>query len=148
VVPVNGLSRLTEEGISAALSLGDEVRAVTVSFTDHADEEAEAAFRRRWQEWHPDVPLVTLTSSHRALGPPVVSYLRGLEQDDRYHRLVVLIPEVQPSHPWLRVFFNQRGTVLDRAIRKGTANVVICRLRFRLTVLAGQSAGRPSEKQS
>ncbi len=36
IVPVRGISRLVEEGISAALSLGDEVRAVTVSFTDHS----------------------------------------------------------------------------------------------------------------
>jgi amino acid transporter len=138
VVPVNGISRLTEEGISAALSLGDEVRAVTVSYTDQADEDAEAEFRRRWQEWHPDVPLITLTSSHRGLGPPVVEYLRGLEHDDRYRRLVVLIPEVQPLHPWLRLLFNQRGAVLDRAIRLGTTDVVICRLRFRLAALAAE----------
>jgi amino acid transporter len=148
IVPVGGLSRLTEEGISAALSLGDEVRAVTVSYTDQADEEAEAEFRRRWQEWHPDVPLITLGSSHRSLGPPVVEYLRGLEGDDRYRRLVVLIPEVQPVHPWLRVLFNQRGTVLDRAIRQGTTNVVICRLRFRLTALVEPDDDQPATPTS
>jgi amino acid transporter len=136
VVPVSALSRLTEEGISAALSLGNEVRAVTVSFTDEADEEAEAQFRQRWQAWHPDVPLVTLVSEHRSLGPPIVHYLQGLEKDMPEERLVVLIPEVQPNRPWLRVFFNQRGTVLNRAIRRGTSNVVICRLRFRLAALA------------
>jgi len=147
VVPVNGLSRLTEEGISAALSLGDEVRAVTVSYTDQADEEAEAEFRRCWQEWHPDVPLITLVSSHRALGPPIVAYLRELERDDRYRRLVVLIPEVQPLHPWLRVLFNQRGGVLDRAIRQGTTDVVICRLRFRLAALADQGDGTTEQSR-
>jgi Amino acid permease len=141
VVPVGGLSRLTEEGISAALSLGDEVRAVTVSYTDQADEEAEAAFRGRWQHWHPDVPLITLVSHHRGLGPPIVHYLRELEHDERYRRLVVLIPEVQPARPWLRLLFNQRGAVLDRAIRQGTTDVVICRLRFRLSALADQPEG-------
>jgi amino acid transporter len=141
VVPVGNLSRLTEEGISAALSLGDEVRAVTVRYTDHADEEAETAFRERWQAWHPDVPLITLVSPHRALGPPIVDYLRELEREERSQRLVVLIPEVQPSHVWLRLLFNQRGWVLDRAIRQGTANVVICRLRFRLAALTEQTGG-------
>ena len=38
VVPVAGLSRLTAEGISAAMSLGDDVIAVTVVFTDEDDE--------------------------------------------------------------------------------------------------------------
>jgi amino acid transporter len=142
VVPVAGLSRLTEEGISAALSLGDDVRAITVNYTDHTDEDAQQRFRRRWDEWHPDVPLITLVSRHRSLGPPVVSYLRDLETDDPDRRIVVLIPEVQPAHPWLRVFFNQRGAVLNRAVRRGTSDVVICRLRFRLTDLA-RHAGVP-----
>jgi len=136
VVPVGGLSRLTREGISAALSLGDEVTAVTVCYADPDEEQAHAAFRQQWQEWDPDVPLVTLHTAHRSLAPPIVKYLRSLEQEERYQRLVVLIPEVQPSGPWQWVLHNQRGIVLDRAIRQGTENVVICRLRFRLTHLA------------
>jgi hypothetical protein len=34
VVPVTGISRLTAEGVSVALSLGDDVIAVTVVYTD------------------------------------------------------------------------------------------------------------------
>jgi hypothetical protein len=138
VVPVGGLSRLTEMGISAALSLGDEVRAVTVSYTDQADEEADAELRTRWEQWHSDVPLVTLMSRHRALGPAIVDYVRELERSRPDCRVIVLIPEVQPARPWLRVLFNQRGAVLDRAIRRGTDNVVICRLHFRLAALTGE----------
>ncbi len=136
VVPVGGLSRLTREGISAALSLSDEVVAVTVCYTDPEDERTDAAFHQQWQEWDPDVPLITLHTPHRSLAPPIVRYLRTLEEEERYQRLVVLIPEVQPSGPWQWVLHNQRGIVLDRAIRQGTENVVICRLRFRLTHLA------------
>jgi amino acid transporter len=145
IVPVSRMSRLTEEGISAALSLGEEVRAVTVSYADQEDEQADVDFRTQWTDWHPDVPLVTLTTHHRALGPPVIDYLRGLERDEKSRRLVVLIPEVQPRRWWLRILFNQRGTVLEHAIRHGTSGVVICRLGFRLTVLAEQSGvtGQP-----
>ena len=42
---------------------------------------------------------------------------------------MVLIPEVQPKNFWYYLFFNQRGLILDRAIRRGTVNVVLCRLR-------------------
>ena len=133
VVPVGGMSRLTAEGVSAALSLGDEVIAVTVCYTDPDDEAADAHFRDQWEAWHPNVPLVTLPTHHRALAPPIVAYLRQIEAEDRYHRLVVLIPEMQALHPWQRILLNQRGFVLDRAIQEGTANVVICRLRFRPT---------------
>lgn len=132
VVPVGGISRLTEEGISAALSLGDEVVAVTVCYNDPDDEATDSELRRHWEQWNPGVNLVTLHTSHRSLGPPIVEYLRELESQDRYHRIVVLIPEVQPARPWQRVLHNQRGFVIDRAIQRGTENVVICRLHFQL----------------
>jgi amino acid transporter len=137
VVPVGGISRLTQEGISAALSLGDEALAVTVSYSDEDD--AEATLQRRWQEWDPGVKLITLHSEHRELGPPIVNFLRDLEAQDKFHRIVVLIPEVQPARPWQWILHNQRGFVLDRAIQKGTENVVICRLHFRRTIWSTQS---------
>ena len=149
VVPVMGLSRLTAEGISAALSLGDNVVAVTVVYTDSDDDSdsetgaqaPDASFREQWQAWRPEVPLITLRSVHRSLAKPIVHYLRQLEAEDTYHRLVVLIPEVQPTGPLQWLLHNQRGIILDRAIRRGTANVVLCRLRYRLETLAADPAG-------
>ncbi|HEY6295370.1 MAG TPA: APC family permease [Streptosporangiaceae bacterium] len=141
VVPVAGVSRLTAAGLSTALSLGDEVVAVTVCFTDADAEAADVSFRQRWEEWHPNVPLITLRTSHRSIAPPIVRYLSQIEAEDTYHRLVVLIPEVQPKRFWYALLFNQRGVILDRAIRRGTANVVLCRLRYRLEQLARRNAG-------
>ena len=140
VVPVGSMSRLVREGISAALSLGDEVVAVTVCFDDVEDHAADAHLREQWEQWHPDVPLVTLHSSHRSLGEPIVDYLRQLEAASRHDELVVLIPEVQPARPWQRVLHNQRGFVLEQAIQRDTVNVVICRLRYRLSTVAGAGA--------
>jgi len=136
VVPVSSLSRLTAAGISTALSLSDDVVAVTVCFTDAEDEAADVSFRDQWEQWHPNVPLITLTSVHRAIAPPIVKYLCKLEEQDTYQQLVVLIPEVQPKRFWYYLLFNQRGVILDRAIRRGTANVVLCRLRYRLEQIA------------
>jgi len=146
VVPVAGMSRLTAEGISAALSLGDDVLAVTVVFTDpDSDEPApDVSFRDQWHAWRPEVPLVTLHSAHRSLAKPIVSFLRDIEAEDKYHRLVVLIPEVQPARPWQWLLHNQRGIILDRAIRRGTQNVVLCRLRYRLETLASDAAAAPA----
>jgi hypothetical protein len=78
---------------------------------------------------------------HRSIAGPIVKYLCQLEEEDKYHRLVVLIPEVQPKRFWYYLLFNQRGVILDRAIRRGTANVVLCRLRYRLEQLAPHDAG-------
>ncbi len=80
--------------------------------------------------------LIGLPSTHRSLGPPIVDYLRKLEDEERFYRLVVLIPEVAPARPWQAILHNQRGFVLERAIQRGTSNVVICRLRFRLAAMA------------
>ncbi len=151
VVPVQGLSRLTREGISAALSLGDKVVAVEVCYdnpdaTD--DQHQHASFSAKWHAWDPDVPLVVLHSAKRQLGPPVVDYLRAKEMEDPHRRIVALIPEVQPEHWWLWFLHNQRGAVLNRAIMNGTDNVVICRLRFRLAHLAPdeESGTVPAER--
>ena len=141
VVPVSGISRLTAEGVSAALSLGDDVVAVTVHFADPEAEAADVSFRRQWEEWKPNVPLITLRSVRRSISRPIVTYLCQIEAEDKYHRLVVLIPEVQPPRFWDFLLFNQRGAILERAIRRGTVNVVLCRLRYRLEQFAPGDAG-------
>ena len=133
VVPVVGMSRLTQEAISAALSLGDDVIAVNICYDDPEGKETEVRLQQAWSEWDPGVPLVTLHSPHRSLGAPTVEYLRKLEDQDRQRRLVVLIAELEPMRPWQWILHNQRGVFLDQAIRRGTANVVICRIRFRAT---------------
>jgi amino acid transporter len=144
VVPVASLSRLTAAGISTALSIGDEVIAVTVCFTDPEDEAADVSFRDRWETWHPNVPLITLRSMHRSIAKPIVQYLCDIEAKDKYHKLVVLIPEVQPRRFSDYLLFNQRGVILDRAIRRGTANVVLCRLRYRLEQFVPGASGDPA----
>ncbi len=149
IVPVSGMSRLTAEGISVAKSLGEDVIAVTVVFTDSDEDQApEVSFHDEWHAWKPDVQLLTLRSAHRSIAEPIVNYLRLVEAEDKYHRLVVLIPEIQPDHPWQALLHNQRGVILNRAIRRGTRNVVLCRLRYRLQTLvaeAADAAERPPE---
>lgn len=139
VVPVGSMSALVREGISAALSLGDEVIAVNVSYDDPEDETASARLHEQWAQWHPGVQLVTLHSRHRSLGPPVVEYLKELERTNQRDQLVVLIPEVQAARPWRRVLHNQRGFVLEQAIQRSVPDVVICRLRYRLDVISSGS---------
>ncbi|MFE9423987.1 APC family permease [Kitasatospora sp. NPDC006697] len=130
VVPVGAVDLLTREALSAALSMGDEVRAVTVVYQD--DEAAAERMRADWAAWHPQVPLIPLPSRTRSLTRPIVDYLRRVDAEEHGHeRLVVLIPEIHLPHPWQRLLQNQRGVVLDLALRRYT-DAVICRLRFRL----------------
>ncbi|MEN8652692.1 APC family permease [Streptomyces sp. 21So2-11] len=131
VVPVSSLTRLTREALTAAVSLGDEVFAVTVCHPDPEDRAQTEALERDWARWNPGVPLVRLTSQRRTLGRPVAAYVRQLSATPGT-RITVLVAEVEPAHWWQRVLQNQRGAVVAHAVRRDT-DAVICRLRFRLT---------------
>ncbi|TVL90415.1 APC family permease [Streptomyces sp. SAJ15] len=131
VVPVSSLTRLTSEALTAAVSLGDEVQAVTVCHADAEDRAATDALTRDWALWNPGVPLVPIPSRRRTLGWPIAAHVRKLAAAEPGLRITVLIPEVEPAHMWQRLLQNQRGTVVAHAVRRDT-DAVICRLRFRL----------------
>ncbi|MDH6577271.1 APC family permease [Kitasatospora sp. MAP5-34] len=133
IVPVGAVNLLTQEAIGAALSLGDEVRAITVVTAEDEDAPSPEQIREAWSVWNPHVPLIVLSSRSRSLTWPIVDYLRSLAAEEEHDRLVVLIPEMHLPRPWQRLLQNQRGAILDRAIRRYT-DVVICRLRFRIDI--------------
>ncbi|WP_369226926.1 APC family permease [Streptomyces sp. R39] len=131
IVPVSSISRLTSEALTAAASLGDEVRAVTVCYPDPEDRAALYALERSWAAWDPGVPLVGLSCERRSLGRPIAAYVREVAATEPGTRVTVLIPETEPERLWQRLLQNQRGAVVAHAVRRET-DAVICRLRFRL----------------
>jgi amino acid transporter len=126
IVPVGSISKLTEHALHAALSLGDQVIAVSV----HPEAADSAAFRAEWDRWNPGVRQDTLDSPHRSLVHPVVDYVRHAQQAGR--QVAVLIPEVQPRRWRYRILQNQRGLLLATVVRAST-DVVICTIPYRLT---------------
>lgn len=136
VVPVSSLSRLTSKALTAAVSLGDEVVAVTVAQPDAEGRRAAESLGRDWELWNPGVELVELPAPSRALGRPIVTYVRELSDRHPDTRVTVLIPEVEPAHLWQRLLQNQRGAVVAHAVRRDT-DAVICRLRFRIAAQTG-----------
>ncbi|MEV6293562.1 APC family permease [Streptomyces sp. NPDC051896] len=131
IVPVSTLSRLTSAALTAAVSLGDEVRAVTVCYPDPEDRAQLHALERSWAEWDPGVRLVRLPCTRRSLGRPIAAYVRETAAAEPGTRVTVLIPEAEPERLWQRLLQNQRGAVVAHAVRRET-DAVICRLRFRL----------------
>ena len=129
VVPVVSINRLTAECLSSALSMGEQVRAVHVTFDDDDGE----SFAEQWAQWRPEVPLELLHTSSRVLGRPIVRYVNGLTADCKAHhqQIVVLIGEFEPNRLWERVLRNRRGAVVARAVGRETC-AVVCRLRFKL----------------
>jgi len=131
IVPVSSVSRLTSEALTAAASLGDEVRAVTVCHSGPEDRARTHALEHAWAEWDPGVPPVRLGEERRSLGRPIAAYVRKVGVNEPATRVTVLIPETERERLRQRLLQNQRGAVVAHAVRRET-DAVICRLRFRL----------------
>ncbi|KUL52902.1 APC family permease [Streptomyces sp. NRRL S-1521] len=131
LVPVSSLTPLTSEALTTAVSLGDEVRAVTVCHPDPEDRAQTEALERDWALWNPGVELVRLSAERRSLGRPISAYVRERAASAPGTRITVLIPEAEPDRLWQRLLQNQRGAVVAHAVRRDT-DAVICRLRMRL----------------
>lgn len=64
-----------------------------------------------------------------------VSVTNGVAALGGGRRVTVPIPEVEPARVWQRALRNQRGAVIDRALRRRT-DATVCRLRLRMRLSA------------
>ncbi|MBO0729633.1 MAG: APC family permease, partial [Acidimicrobiaceae bacterium] len=111
IVPSSTVSLLTEKALGAAMSLGDTVVAVAVA----GDEEERSHILRAWGDWKCSVPLEVLIDPHRSLVRTVTKYVDSIPKDDT--TITVLIPEVIPTKPWQEILHNQRGRLLEAALK-------------------------------
>ncbi len=131
VVPVAGVSRLTQHAISEALSISQHVIAVTVVATDpdqgtrHTD-----TVRHQWDRWNPGVPLRVLHTQYASIAGPIVTFIDKLRQQHD-EQIIVLIPVVRPDHLRNRLLHNQLDLILTRALRTRT-DIVVSRVTIPL----------------
>jgi amino acid transporter len=129
IVPITTVSRLASSALSEALSLGDEVMAVTVVLGDDGDAKADD-LRRQWEAWHPGVPLRVLHTDYASVIDPMVALID--EQRARQDRqIVVLIPVVVPTRLRYRVLHNHVDRALSAELRHRT-DVVVARVPIAL----------------
>ena len=145
------MSRLTAEGISAAMSLGDDVIAVTVvlhrlRLTD--DGAATRPSASEWQAWRPEVPLLTLRSAHRSLAKPIVSLPAPARGGGQVPPAGRADPGDAADQPLAGAAAQPAGHH-PRTARSAAApaNVVLCRLRYRLETVV-DDADAPAERAS
>jgi amino acid transporter len=143
IVPVTSVSRLTRHALSEALSIGDEVVAVSVAMdggdvTHHAGAEP---LERAWQRWDPGVPLRILPTEFSSIVEPVVAFIDESRRDpDR--QVVVLIPVVIPTRLRYSILHNQIDRALTYALRTRT-DIVVARVALPLEPppASGQAPG-------
>jgi amino acid transporter len=141
IVPVTAVSRLTEHAISEALSLGEEVVAVTVVLDGGSEGDAHAeSLQHEWGQWDPGVALTVLHTDYASVVDPLCAFIdERRAEDDR--QIVVLIPVVIPDRIRYRILHNQIDLVLSAALRS-RPDVVVARVQLPLGILAqeGESA--------
>jgi amino acid transporter len=142
IVPVISVSRLTQYAVCEALSLGQEVIAVSVVFDQSDDDEHEARdLEREWAEWNPGVPLRILHTDFASVVQPIVAFIDEARESDN-RQIVVLIPVVVPEHLRYRILHNQIDHVLSAALRTRT-DVVVARVRMPLQAPSSAVADLP-----
>jgi hypothetical protein len=145
IVPVTNVSLLTRYALGEAMSLGQEVRAVSVVIDQHESDdrpddegrrgepEREAAalpIEREWAEWNPGVTLRILHTEFASVVRPIVAFIDEVRaEDDR--QIVVLIPVIIPGRFRYRILHNQTDHVLSAALRART-DVVVARVAMPL----------------
>jgi amino acid transporter len=126
VVPVVNVSRLTEHALSEALSLGDDVFAVTVVLDGEVGGLPPTDVERDWREWNPGIELRVLHTDYASVVHPLVALVDDLrENDDR--QVVVLIPVVVPDRLRYRLLHNQVDLALATELRR-RPDVVVARV--------------------
>jgi len=127
IVPITTVSFLAQNAISEALSLGDEVVAVSVVIDGGDDgERAGQRLYEHWAEWDPGVPLRVLHTEYSSVVDPIVAFIDDAREESD-QQIVVLIPVVAPEHLRHRLLHNQIDRVLSAALRSRT-DVVVARV--------------------
>ena len=138
VVPVAAVSRLTRHALCEALSLSQDVVAVTVVLDTGDEGEAHSrVLEEEWAAWDPGVPLRVLHTDYASVVQPIVAFIDEL-RDHHDEQIVVLIPVVVPERVRYRFLHNQIDLVLSSALRSRT-DVVVARVGLPIETLAQES---------
>jgi amino acid transporter len=126
IVPTTTINLLTEQALSVALSLGETVIAVAVA----GDQDESEQIKHDWERWKCAVPLEVLLDPHRSLVRTVLRYVESIHTPDA--TITVLIPEIIPSKRRHEILHNQRGRLLEAALKSRTTGVVVATLPFHI----------------
>jgi amino acid transporter len=137
IVPIAYVNALAEHAMGDALSMGDEVIAVTV--VPKGDEDGSGArMRERWEEWNPGMPLLVLETEFASVTQPILELIDNLSAT-RDEQIIVLIPDILPAKPRYALLHNHIDFVLSNALRHRD-DIVVARCRMSIAELEGDEA--------
>ncbi|GMK40452.1 amino acid permease [Paenibacillus sp. CCS19] len=111
ILPVSGITHVVEQSLKYAKSLGPaQIIAVYIPF----ERDEEAIFERKWEDFMPDVRLVTLHSPYRSIVQPLLKFVDTVERKakESNHQVTVIIPQFIPKKGWHNILHNQTSFYL------------------------------------
>lgn len=110
IVPIAGITKVVEQSINYAESVGDHVFAVYVAF----DREDEIRMKKKWEEWKPGIRLITVYTAYRSLTRPLFKLIDTIDAKAKENNrtVTVLIPQFIPKKNWHNILHNQSSILL------------------------------------
>ena len=109
---------LAERALQTAMRFGCDVVPITVE----VDPESTQRLCAQWQEWNPGFELKVLPRPHRSLVAPTVHFVKT--EIDNGRDVTVLLSQVEPRRWRHRLLYNQRGPILEAALRARTSAII------------------------
>jgi len=130
VVPVAGITHVVENSLNYAKSLSaDQIIAVYVAF----ERDEEKKFEEKWNEWQPDIRLVTLHSHYRSIINPLTKFVDTVQRkaSEANYVVTVIIPQFIPKKGWHNILHNQ-SSLLIRSFLLYRRNVIVTTVPYHL----------------
>ncbi|OOE12462.1 APC family permease [Fictibacillus arsenicus] len=130
IVPVAGMTHVVDNSLKYAKSLNpDQIIAVNVAF----EREGQKKFEQKWEQWQPDVRLVTLHSHYRSILGPLTKFVDTVahKAKENDYQVTVVIPQFIPKKGWHNILHNQ-SSLLIRSYLLYKRDIVIATVPFHL----------------
>ncbi|MFD1356943.1 APC family permease [Fictibacillus halophilus] len=130
IVPVAGMTHVVDNTLRYAKSLNpDQIIAVNVSF----GREDQKKFEEKWEQWQPDIRLVTLHSYYRSILGPLTKFVDTVanKAKENDYQVTVVIPQFIPKKGWHNILHNQ-SSLLIRSYLLYKRDIVIATVPFHL----------------
>ena len=137
IVPIDRWSRITEKAVSFALSMSHDIRCIHVQVADEPDaickvwESDIAAPLRNAGKCVPRLDV--LHSPFRYILTPMVDYVLRVEQESKFHKVCVLVPELVVDHWWENLLHNRRADLLKvMLLVRGNQRIIVINIPWYL----------------
>lgn len=129
ILPVAGVTKVVENSLAYAETVGDVVIAVYVAF----DRESERRMEEKWGEFRPDIRLVTIHSQYRSLIRPLARFIDTIEEKavEQKRSVTVIIPQFITKKSWHNFLHNQ-SSLLIKAHLLYKRNIIVTTVPYHL----------------